>query len=238
MLDQQVSCLWQNQYLLSVSLSGFINYLDVNNPNKPLRVVKGHNKTITALAVNKASEEKTIYTGSTDGYITWWNPHNGDHNRIEGKGHTNQVADLAFSNNLVYSVGYDDIARTIDSNNRSFTNEIKLDCQPHGVAVVDNSETIIVAGHDAISIYSNLTNYGKQSSLPVPYEPSSISINQSNNDVAVGGTKDSKVHVYGLNGTSLTAKNVLDHRAPITDVAYSPDGKYLAAADQNRSDTS
>lgn len=40
--DQQVSCLWQGQYLLSVSLSGFINYLDVNNPDKPLRIIKVH----------------------------------------------------------------------------------------------------------------------------------------------------------------------------------------------------
>ena len=38
--DQQVGCLWQGSYLLSVSLSGFINYLDVNDPKKPLRVVK------------------------------------------------------------------------------------------------------------------------------------------------------------------------------------------------------
>ena len=38
--DQQVSCLWQGSYLLSVSLSGYINYLDVNNPDKPLRVLK------------------------------------------------------------------------------------------------------------------------------------------------------------------------------------------------------
>ena len=38
--DQQVSCLWQGSHLLSVSLSGFINYLDVNNPDKPLRVIR------------------------------------------------------------------------------------------------------------------------------------------------------------------------------------------------------
>ena len=38
-LDQQVGCLWQDSYLLSVSLSGYINYLDVNNPSKPCRVV-------------------------------------------------------------------------------------------------------------------------------------------------------------------------------------------------------
>lgn len=38
--DQQLGCLWQKDHLLSVSLSGYINYLDKNNPNKPLRVIK------------------------------------------------------------------------------------------------------------------------------------------------------------------------------------------------------
>lgn len=36
----QVSCLWQGKHLLSVSLSGFINYLDVDNPQKPIRIIK------------------------------------------------------------------------------------------------------------------------------------------------------------------------------------------------------
>ncbi|PKU45168.1 wd repeat-containing protein hypothetical protein [Limosa lapponica baueri] len=39
-LDQQLGCLWQKDHLLTISLSGYINYLDKNNPNKPLRVIK------------------------------------------------------------------------------------------------------------------------------------------------------------------------------------------------------
>ena len=39
-LDQQLGCLWQKDHLLSISLSGYINYLDKNNPSKPLRVIK------------------------------------------------------------------------------------------------------------------------------------------------------------------------------------------------------
>ncbi len=42
-------------YTLSVSLNGQINYLDVNNPNKPLRVLYGHQKFITALGYDKVS---------------------------------------------------------------------------------------------------------------------------------------------------------------------------------------
>ncbi len=46
--DQQVSCLWQGSNILSVSLSGYINYLDINNPDKPLRVirVRSHNQQL------------------------------------------------------------------------------------------------------------------------------------------------------------------------------------------------
>lgn len=38
--DLQQGCLWQKDHLLSVSLSGYINYLDKNNPNRPLRIIK------------------------------------------------------------------------------------------------------------------------------------------------------------------------------------------------------
>ena len=39
-VDQQVGCLWQGDNILSVSLSGNINYLDPANPDKPRRIVK------------------------------------------------------------------------------------------------------------------------------------------------------------------------------------------------------
>lgn len=39
-LDQQLGCLWQKDHLLTLSLSGYINYLDKNNPDKPLRIIK------------------------------------------------------------------------------------------------------------------------------------------------------------------------------------------------------
>lgn len=38
--DQQLGCLWQKDHLLSISLSGYINYLDKNNPNRPIRTIK------------------------------------------------------------------------------------------------------------------------------------------------------------------------------------------------------
>ena len=36
----QVSCLWQGDNLLTVSLSGHINYLNLEDPTTPLKIVK------------------------------------------------------------------------------------------------------------------------------------------------------------------------------------------------------
>jgi len=38
--DMQVGCLWQGDFLLSISLSGHINYLDKAKAGKPWRVIK------------------------------------------------------------------------------------------------------------------------------------------------------------------------------------------------------
>lgn len=84
-----MSCLWQGEHILTVSLSGFISYLDVNNPTKPLRVIKGHNKPITVLGLS--DDRSTIYTGSHDGAVTNWNSGNGVNDRVSGNGHGNQV---------------------------------------------------------------------------------------------------------------------------------------------------
>ena len=37
--DQQVGCLWSGPHLVSVSLSGFLNFLDLDNPSKVLVLV-------------------------------------------------------------------------------------------------------------------------------------------------------------------------------------------------------
>uniref|UniRef100_A0A671KXT9 WD repeat-containing protein 1-like n=2 Tax=Sinocyclocheilus anshuiensis TaxID=1608454 RepID=A0A671KXT9_9TELE len=67
--DQQLGCLWLKNHLLSVSLSGYINYLDRSNPDRPLRTIKGHTKSIQCLTVHKADGRSSIYSASHDGHI-------------------------------------------------------------------------------------------------------------------------------------------------------------------------
>lgn len=236
-LDQQVSCLWQEPYLLSVSLSGFINYLDKSNPSKPLRVIKGHNKSITSMTVSAASEsgeDRTIFTGSHDGYITHWSSKTGNHDRVSGQQHTNQVQDMSSTKDLVYTCGLDDTIRAIDLKTNqpssSFT-PIKLSVQPKGIKALQDSSLIVVAGLNELQVYD-----GQQlkSALKIKYEASSVDVTPSKSEVAIGGLSDSKVHIYSLANGQLTETKILDHRGGVTAVKYSPDGVYLAAADSNR----
>lgn len=69
-------------------------------------------------------------------------------------------------------------------------NSIKLNSQPRGMDV--KGDLIITASVKEITIVQNSK---KISALPINYEPSSVSVNPSSNDVAVGSTSDNKVMI-------------------------------------------
>ncbi|KJE94355.1 WDR1 protein [Capsaspora owczarzaki ATCC 30864] len=227
--DQQLGTLWQGSHILTVSLSGYINYLDVNNPNKPLRILKGHNKSINSLSI--ASDRSTFYSGSYDGRITAWNYGNGENDIVQGKGHTNDVTQLRTQGDKLVSISADDSIRFTDSASKTYSddNKVGLPSVPHGLGV-SKSNIAVVACHNSVEL---LRNGKKASSINVAYEPQAAAINPAENQVAVGG-KDGKLYVYTLNGDSLVEKTQLESKGPVTSVAYSGNGLWLAVGDTQR----
>eukprot|EP00058_Branchiostoma_floridae_P018222 XP_002603711.1 hypothetical protein BRAFLDRAFT_126885 [Branchiostoma floridae] len=67
--DQQLSCLWQGDYLLSVSLNGYINYLDRSNPTTPIRIVKvvvlRNGRKVFSLPVNYEATAAGVHPNQT-----------------------------------------------------------------------------------------------------------------------------------------------------------------------------
>ncbi|KAJ8916773.1 hypothetical protein NQ315_005778 [Exocentrus adspersus] len=227
--DQQVSCLWQNNYLLTVSLSGFINYLDVNDPSKPIRVIKGHNKPITALTLSE--DRSMIFTASHDGFITRWNAATGENERISGTGHGNQVNGMRVHNGIVYTCGIDDSLKQIDIEANAYKpDHLKLGSQPRGMDVLKEENIIVTASVNEITISKDNQ---KLSTVKVSYEPTSVSCSPRGH-IAIGGNADNKVHIYELQNNNLNHLQELDHLGAVTDVAYSPDDKYLVACDAHR----
>jgi WD40 repeat protein len=149
--DQQVSCLWQNEHLLTVSLSGFINYLDVNNPTKPLRVVKGHNKPITVLELNE--DRSVIFTGSHDGNVTRWTADSGENDRIEGVGHGNQINGMRVNGGTLYTCGIDDSLKQIDIEKNTYKGQdLKLGSQPRGMDILKEKNIAVTASVNEITV--------------------------------------------------------------------------------------
>lgn len=231
--DQQVGCLWQGQNLITVALSGNINYLNYKNDpdeNRPiLKTIKGHNKSITALEVAyQDTNDAIMFSGSHDGLIIYWNAKTGQMDSIQPgdvKQHTNQVQGLKFNplTNELVSCGLDDTVKFIDLKTFKYMNDVKMDSQPRAVDVSTLNGQVVVACINQITV---LTNKCISQQIKTTYESTCVSI--SNKYVAVGG-KDNKVHVYSLETFQEVAEIV--ERDFITSVRFSNDNKYLAVAD-------
>jgi WD40 repeat protein len=213
---------------LSVALSGFITYLDEANPAKPKRVVRGHNKFITALAYDSANGH--LYSGSYDSLIVRWTVANGETEEMVGKGHTNQVNKIHIQGGNLITCAMDDSVRTTPLKTREYGHAVGLDSTPADIAVGKKGDLIVAVIVDAIVVLRG----GKVANVhKVKYQPTSVGLSGDDATVAVGG-KDNLVRLYSLSGDKLSDGAVLTgHKGAITVSTFGPDGK-LATADQNR----
>ena len=117
-----MGCLWTNNHVLTVSLSGQINYINPasDSPNDFVtKRLKGHNKSITALEIARGS---TIISASHDGLICHWDAQTGNMDGvIDDRGihqHKNQVQAMRYdeTNGIIVTCGLDDMLKFVDAN--------------------------------------------------------------------------------------------------------------------------
>jgi len=227
--DQQLGCLWQGKDLLSVSLSGDVFYLDPDNTSKPKRILRGHQKFITALAHHPG--QKAIYTGSYDALIVKWDIASGETEGLTGKGHTNQINKMFVQGDNLVSCAMDDTVRITPLSSRTYSAEaVGLDSTPADIAVGKKDLVVAVTVNSIVMIRGGkITN-----KHAVKFQPAAVALSVDETVVAVGG-KDNKIYLFSLSGDKLSEGPVLEgHRGPLSVLSYSPDGKWLASADHNR----
>jgi len=225
-----LGCLWQGATMIAIAISGDIYYIDPNSTNTPARVVKGHNKLITALAFD--SNSKHIYSGSYDASIIQWDLPTGNTEALKGKGHSNQVNAIHIQGSNLVTCSMDTTVRITPIGSRQYSDSaIKLDSTPADIAVGKKDQLVLAATIDSIVVIKGghvVNNH------PVKYQPLVIALSVDETQVAVGG-KDNNVYLYTLSGDKLSESAVLkSHRGALSAVSYSPDGQYLATADSNR----
>ena len=226
--DQQVGCLWSGPHMISVSLSGFINFLDPEKPEKPKRVVKGHNKPVTKLIAS--GDGKTIYTGGSDGVITSWDSESGRCERVAGPGHGAQVSGLAVSGSSVLSIGFDDTLRSLDTASCSYSGSaVSLAAQPRAITA-KGDVTFVVTMKSIVSLKEGAV----VDEMNVEYEPSCCAFSAAHNHLVVGEAGGNTVRVYSTQAGQLDLVKELTLTGAAQDMNFSPDGKYLVTADSNR----
>ncbi|RUS75092.1 hypothetical protein EGW08_017146 [Elysia chlorotica] len=224
--DMQLGCLWQGENILTVSLSGFINYLDPANPAQPKKIIKVCNKPIMSMAVK--DDGSGFYTGGSDGLIISWDARTSDCDDVKGKGHINQVTDMVLEGDRLITVSMDDTIRFTSVKSLEYGNDsTKLDSQPQAVDS-KNGVTVVACLKHLIVLEGSGQ---KVSALPISFEASSVSISPSGTAVAVGSKTE--VHIFSLNNKTLSETKTLPAQEVVA-VQYSPDGAYLAVGARNK----
>jgi WD repeat-containing protein 1 (actin-interacting protein 1) len=218
-------------HLLSLSLNGDLNYLDAATSSTS-RVVTGHQKAVTVVAApGAASTHTTLFTGSYDGRIVEWS-NAGTASIRTAASHANQVTSLSVipGTGDLLSTGMDDALKvtppTGPPTTTLATSGIPLkSAQAAGKTVfitTKNGIHVVVGGQ----VVSN---------LQVPWNPTSVAVAPSGDEVAVGGD-NMAVHVYTLapDGKLSPKHELRGNKGSVGAVAYSPDGTMLAAGDAQK----
>lgn len=220
--DMQVACAWIGDTLISVSLSGQINYLDSENPSKPKKVIKGHNKAIISSCFN--DDRSVMFTSSFDGSICCWDVTTGEADLIAGNGHLTQVTNICASGDTLYTCSIDDTVRYVSISEKKYGSEcVKLPSQPQMVAAGSLGLVVVACLNEVVCIRD-----GKIiNSYKTDVENFSVAINSDLGKVCIGN-EDNKVIVYDIKGDALEQSGSIPTNGRVTDIKFSPDNKYVA----------
>jgi WD repeat-containing protein 1 (actin-interacting protein 1) len=215
--------------VISINRDGDLLYL-LPGSTGASRVVQGHNKSVTAMTSASDGAGRTLLTGSFDGRVCRWDVAEGEGVAITGTAHTNQVVQLAPADNgRTYTVGWDDNLRVIDEAGSTYAPEASaLSSQPQGVAFANGLAFVAVT--DGIDVYKGAE---KVSANKLGYTPAAIAAHGTT--VVIGAGNSVKILSADAGGSLKEAKSLDRSTHPISQLAFSRDGRFLAAGNDNGS---
>jgi WD40 repeat protein len=224
--DQQVGCLWQGDYLVSLSLRGDLIYLDPNT-GAPSQILRGHNKSINSIAYDKSTS--TIYSAGVEGVVTSWDQSTAANRAFSGKPHGNHVVAVNVQRDSLITTSLDETVRTTPISSLQYGDSNKIGGLPQATAAGSLTDVLVVSTRETVEVLRGGKVVHKQD-LP----SSSVAISPDETTVVVGG-KDNNLHVFELDGDTLKkVKAVSGHRGVINSIAFSADGSLVGSGDQNR----
>ncbi|CCF55508.1 hypothetical protein KAFR_0A00700 [Kazachstania africana CBS 2517] len=202
----------KNNGVISLSLDGSLNMYEIGK-NDCIRTIRGHNKGITALAVNP------LITGSYDGRIIDWN----SDSAVMYSNHTNLVVSIDNSKYPTFStVAWDDTLRVKGEP------QYKFDSQPKVSTNDNNATTAVLTNSDDLLVMNSFNGQILQS-LKLQEPASALGLSKSL--IAVAYEQSNSIEVFKSSDLSVSYKLSTPLRATPSYVSISPSEKYLAAGD-------
>lgn len=212
--NQQVGVVAAGKFIVSLSFNGNLNYF-TEDSDEPVRVVYGHQKSITASTIT----DGYLFSGSYDGRIVRWDLQSGVSN--DERSHKNLVVGLLSSKDqAVYSVGWDDVVQSLDGKV-----SISLDSQPKQSAVYKDKIVVITTNDELILIQDGKVAVTKKLSAA----PTAVGI--SKDKIAVG-FQDYSIKLFDCSSCEEIG-SLQSVRAVPSYVSFSPNNELVAVGDNS-----
>lgn len=234
--DMQNAVLWTTGGIVSVSLNGDLNIFKTLDVTRPSTVIKGHQTSVSALHVDARAGR--IYSGSHDGVVMVrdaagalpYKVASQNKKSLNDAAHGGKVTGLLVTGDQLVSTGFDDMLRFADPVTRAYVDSVATNGQPIALAGCEVPGVYAIVTTAEIAVYRQRQKIASLAKLP--YSGTCIAL-LGEKEVAVGGD-DSKTHVYTLANGTLTEARAVPTRTPVSSVAYSPTGDFLAIGDNGR----
>jgi len=228
--DQQLACMWLKDYICTLSLSGQINYLDLDNPDQPRRIVQGHMAGVVAVAVDETAQ--VFYSADRNGTVCVWKDFQASW--FSGAGH-GTIVDISLNSDgsQLVTVGLDDKIRFNETKSNELSNNgLALGGCPTSVASGRARPDLAAAGlaQDKLVVVSG----GKVTTVALPSKPLTLSFNHDDSLLAVGTHKGTIVVFKVSGGNVAPSYELKDHDKPVTRVQFSKDGSHLVTSSGKR----
>jgi len=224
--------MWLKDYIVTLSLSGAINYLDLDNPDQPKRVVQGHMTGVVAVAVDQSAQ--VFYSADRNGTVCVWKEYQASW--FSGVGHGKPIIDISLNSDgsQLVSVGLDDKIRFNDCKTQELaSNALALGGCPTSVVCGRHRPDLAAVGlaQDKLVVVAG----GKLTAVALPSKPLTLSFNHDDSLLAVG-THKGIIYVYKIAGGAATqAYEIKQHEGkPVQKVHFSTDGSHLVTASGKR----
>ncbi|ODV94094.1 hypothetical protein PACTADRAFT_76732 [Pachysolen tannophilus NRRL Y-2460] len=229
--NQQVGLVSTKDYIISLSLNGNLNYFKIDSDDtKPSKIVKGHQKSITALATTENGEY--IYTGSYDGRFCKWSLDTGLAQDIEpGEStliHSNLIVginNLKRGNELI-SVAWDDTIKKIT--NSKFNGSLNIGEQPRQVASFTDKSVVIT--ETKLILYDNNGSLEKLKEIELKF-PTTPALDICSKYIVITNASNNQPIIYDFELNQIESINLPTIVSKPNIAKISPNEKFLAVGD-------